>query len=103
MQNYTEIAEDMTLEESRALLLDNTKTAMSCNSGTSFPTVNLVLGMDCYRTDEKKLYKLVDVENQTWQVALDFNTESTMAGTGKIANLTVTDSLTIPGGKLWIE
>ena len=56
MQKYTEIDENKTLGESRELLLNNDKTAISCNAGTAFPATNLQVGMLCFRTDLKKLY-----------------------------------------------
>lgn len=57
MQKYTEIAENQTLKESRELLLNNDKTALSNSSGTSFPTQNVQIGQFCFRTDESTLYQ----------------------------------------------
>lgn len=57
MQKYTEIAENQTLKESRELLLNNDKTALSNSSGTSFPTQNVQIGQFCFRTDEATLYQ----------------------------------------------
>lgn len=71
MQKYTEIASSQTLRASRELLLNNDKTALSCSSGTSFPTENIYVGMLCYRTDTKKLYQLTG-EN-TWTLFVDFS------------------------------
>lgn len=65
MQKYTEIEESKTLRESRELLLNNDKTAISCNSGPAFPTINLQPGMLCFRTDEQKLYQL-NADGATW-------------------------------------
>lgn len=61
MQNYTEIPSSTTLSDSLSQILNNDKTALSLSSGTSFPTVNLQLGMPCFRTDEQKLYILTVV------------------------------------------
>lgn len=72
MQNYTEISENQTLRDSRSLLLNNDKTAMSNSSGESFPTQNLQVGMFCYRTDEKKLYQLMD-NMPTWKLVVDMS------------------------------
>ena len=72
MQNYTEISENQTLRDSRSLLLNNDKTAMSNSSGESFPTQNLQIGMFCFRTDEKKLYQLMD-NMPTWKLVLDMS------------------------------
>jgi hypothetical protein len=65
VQKYTEIDENKTLRESRELLLNNDKTAISCNSGPAFPTINLQPGMLCFRTDEQKLYQL-NADGATW-------------------------------------
>ena len=72
MQNYTEISENQTLRDSRSLLLNNDKTAMSNSSGESFPTQSLQIGMFCYRTDEKKLYQLMD-NMPTWKLVVDMS------------------------------
>lgn len=70
MQKYTEIAENKTLKESRELLLDNDKTALSNSSGTSFPTQNVQIGQFCFRTDEATLYQCTG-EN-TWTKLVTF-------------------------------
>lgn len=60
MQNYTEISLDEGLSDSLAMILDNDKTALSCSSGTAFPTANVQIGQLCFRTDENKLYQTKD-------------------------------------------
>ena len=72
MQKYTEIDENKTLRESRELLLNNDKTAISCNSGPAFPTINLQAGMLCFRTDEQKLYQL-NANGETWVELFDLS------------------------------
>ena len=72
MQKYTEIEESKTLRESRELLLNNDKTAISCNSGPAFPTINLQPGMLCFRTDEQKLYQL-NADGATWVELFDLS------------------------------
>lgn len=72
MQKYTEIDENKTLRESRELLLNNDKTAISCNSGPAFPTINLQPGMLCFRTDEQKLYQL-NADGKTWIELFDLS------------------------------
>ena len=74
MQRYTEIPSSATLSESLPLILNNDKTAISCSAGTAFPTVNLQQGMLCFRTDQNKLYILVNaMEPVVWRVAHDCN------------------------------
>ena len=63
MQNYTEISLDDGLSDSLAMILDNDKTALSCSSGTAFPTVNVQIGQLCFRTDENRLYQTKDGTN----------------------------------------
>lgn len=72
MQSYTEIPASETLRNSRQKLLDNDKTAISCNSGSAFPTVNLQPGMLCFRTDEQKLYQL-NANGETWVELFDLS------------------------------
>ena len=60
MQKYTEISQDEGLLDSLAMILDNDKTALSCSSGTAFPTVNVQIGQLCFRTDENRLYQTKD-------------------------------------------
>lgn len=73
MQSYTEIADSATIEASRALLLGNDKTIMSCFSGTAFPTTNLQVGMLCLRTDQWKLYQLKETAGPTWVLICDLS------------------------------
>ena len=70
MQKYTEIAENQTLKESRELLLNNDKTALSNSSGTSFPTQNVQIGQFCFRTDEATLYQCTS--KNTWTKLVTF-------------------------------
>lgn len=70
MQEYTEIQKSDLIRDSREKLLNNDKTAISCNSGSSFPTINLQAGMLCYRTDENALYQL-KADRATWTKIMD--------------------------------
>ena len=71
MQKYTEIAENQTLKESRELILNNDKTALSNSSGTNFPTQNVQVGQFCFRTDEAVLYQYT--EANTWVKLVSFS------------------------------
>jgi hypothetical protein len=71
MQNYTDIPSSRTLSDSLIEILNNDKTAISCNSGTTFPTTNLQIGMLCYRTDQLKLYQLIGTNPDTWRLIMD--------------------------------
>mgnify|MGYP004509491335 CR=1 FL=1 len=86
MQKYTEIDENKTLRESRELLLNNDKTAISCNSGPAFPTINLQPGMLCFRTDEQKLYQL-NANGETWVELFDLS-----GNTGLVSRATTADN-----------
>jgi len=76
MQSFTEITDQNTLLESIGMLMNNDKTALSCSSGTAFPTANLEVGMFCYRTDESKLYQLKDA-TPTWKLIFDLSKTAT--------------------------
>lgn len=73
MQNYHEITINTQLRNSLSKLLGNTKTVMSNSSGDSFPASNLETGMNCYRTDQKKLYGLLDDTSQEWKLIFDLS------------------------------
>ena len=97
MQKYTEIDENKTLGESRELLLNNDKTAISCNSGPAFPATNLHVGMLCFRTDLKKLYQL-STDGKTWIELFDLSSNA-----GLVSRATTADAaagLSIVNGQL---
>src|SRR5574343_1554013 len=71
MQNFTDIPSSRTLSNSLLEILNNDKTAISCNSGTTFPTTNLQIGMLCYRTDQLKLYQLIGTNPDNWRLIMD--------------------------------
>ena len=75
MQSYTEIPSSRTLSASLGELLNNDKTALSCSSGTAFPTTNLQVGMLCFRTDLTKLYQLVVASPATWRLVMDVSSD----------------------------
>lgn len=85
MQKYTEIDENKTLRESRELLLNNDKTAISCSSGPAFPTINLQPGMLCFRTDEQKLYQL-NADGETWVDLFDLSSNAGLVSRATIAD-----------------
>ena len=72
MQSYTEISSSETLANSLTELLNNDKTALSCSSGTAYPTTNLQVGMLCLRTDLKQLFQLLDT-TPTWKLIADLS------------------------------
>ena len=97
MQSYTEIPASETLRNSRQKLLDNDKTAISCNAGTAFPATNLQVGMLCFRTDLKKLYQL-STDGKTWIELFDLSSNA-----GLVSRATTADAaagLSIVNGQL---
>lgn len=54
------------------LLNTNFNSIKSDFAGTAFPTSNLVVGMTCYRTDQKKVYRLMS-DLSTWKLESDLN------------------------------
>ena len=73
MQNFTDIPSSRTLSDSLIEILNNDKTGISCNSGTTFPTTNLQIGMLCYRTDQLKLYQLIGTNPDNWRFIMDLS------------------------------
>lgn len=68
MQEYKEVLETNTVQEARTIWNNNLNTLRSTHAGTAFPTENLVLGMKCFRSDEKKTYTLVSLDPVEWAV-----------------------------------
>jgi hypothetical protein len=93
MQSYTAIAPSQTITSSLALLLNNDQTANSQNSGTAFPTANLLVGMACFRTDLNQLWQLTTITpSATWQLVCDFNQTQIYANaSGRVLIGTTTD------------
>ncbi len=73
MQNFTDIPSSRSLSDSLIEILNNDKTGISCNSGTTFPTTNQQVGMLCYRTDQLKLYQLIGVNPDNWRFIMDLS------------------------------
>ena len=67
MQNYKTVKDTDSIQSSREIFNNAITSAVSNNSGTAFPTDNLVVGMKCYRSDLGKTYTLTDVTNKTWK------------------------------------
>lgn len=95
MQNYTEIPSSQTLSASLVNILNNDKTALSCSSGTVFPTTNLQVGMLCFRTDQTKLYELVSTGPDTWRLIMDVSSgiDTQLAAKLNAASYTAADVL----------
>jgi hypothetical protein len=78
MQSFTNIPASTLISASLALLLDNTRTVLSNSEGVGFPTVDLVQGMWCFRSDQLKVYFLKDfagpgvTDNPNWVEIIDF-------------------------------
>ena len=64
-QEFPDVPATDTLAASRLKLLNRDEALKSNNSGTSFPTTGLVVGMTCFRTDQNKTYQLKDT-TPTW-------------------------------------
>lgn len=88
MQSYKEILETWTIAASLLPINENFLTLLTQNAGGSFPIQNLREGMPCYRTDEKKLYVLTDVEFEIWVLVIDL--------TKTAVTKEYVDSITIP-------
>lgn len=85
-QYYQDIAETDTLKDSREVINRRDEALKSNNSGTAFPTTDLIIGMTCYRTDEalKGLYVLSQITpSVVWRRIPDGNpVDVSLGGTG---------------------
>lgn len=95
MQNFTDIPSSRSLSDSLIEILNNDKTGISCNSGTTFPTTNQQVGMLCYRTDQLKLYLLIGVNPDNWRFIMDLSSgiDSQFATKLNAASYTAADVL----------
>jgi len=84
MQSYTHIQSTASLQSSLAMLLNNDRTSLSNSSGSAFPTVNIELGMLCYRSDLRQLFILLSTSPVTWAMVLDLSAP-TEAGEAPVA------------------
>lgn len=71
MQKLVTIEEAWTLANSLGYINDNFMSLLTNNAGISFPVNNLTLGMVCFRTDQLKLYNLINVEREIWVLTAD--------------------------------
>lgn len=76
MQQFVSIGSGEKLTDSRQEIINNDLTVMSCNSGTSFPTTNIEVGMFCLRTDLNQLFQLMDL-TPTWKMVFDLSKTAT--------------------------
>lgn len=72
MHKFSTFPDTTTLSASLPLLLFNDKSNLSNNSVDQFPTTDLFVGMLCFRTDELRLYELVDLA-PTWKLLFNVN------------------------------
>nr|DAQ95362.1 MAG TPA: protein of unknown function DUF285 [Bacteriophage sp.] len=68
MQDYREVLPSNTVQEARDIWNNSLNTLRSTHAGADFPKEKLVLGMKCFRTDEKKTYTLVSLDPLEWAV-----------------------------------
>ena len=66
MQSYRDINDSDYISDAPAVLNGNFKSIASDFRGASFPTINLIEGMTCFRTDNSTMYQL-DSDLQTWK------------------------------------
>ncbi len=99
MQNFTDIPSSRSLSDSLIEILNNDRTSLSCNSGSTFPTTNQQLGMLCYRTDQLKLYQLIGTNPDNWRLIMDLASgiDAQFAAKLNAASYTAADVLAVDG------
>ena len=70
-QTWQDFPASEKMKDSRPKIKERTETLKSHFSGTAFPTVDVVVGMTCYRTDQEKLYELRSTGPDTWVLIAD--------------------------------
>lgn len=66
MQSYRDVNDSDYISDAPAVLNGNFKSIASDFRGASFPTTNLIEGMNCFRTDSSIMYQL-DTDLKTWK------------------------------------
>ncbi len=66
MQSYRDINDSDYISDAPAVLNGNFKSIASDFRGASFPTTNLIEGMNCFRTDSSIMYQL-DTDLKIWK------------------------------------
>lgn len=99
MKKYIDILGTDEVKDSREVINNNIKTVASDFSGTAFPTENLVEGMTCYRTDQKKLYRYITVDSTlAWVVDRTYSVNGqTIDANGNIKLEDYVTKLTVKG------
>lgn len=85
-QGSVTISAEQTLTNSLPLINAAFQILLSNSSGTAFPTENTVIGMTCFRTDQSKLYRLIDA-TPTWKLEFDFAKTFGVADSAALADL----------------
>lgn len=96
MQSYTPLGSTATTTLKEAILNheNNINALRSANSGTSFPTDNLIEGMHCYRTDEEKEY--IYTSGEWKEITGDYVKTADLANVVETKALTVTGETSVP-------
>ena len=94
MQTFNLINAQDRVKKSRATINANFEAVASNFSGIAFPTVNLYVGMKCYRTDLNQTFTLNNVELQTW--VDDSDIADNAITTEKLADKSVTKEKIAP-------
>lgn len=69
-QSYSKLQGSSLIKNDRATINNNFSAIASDFAGTAFPTNELEVGMTCYRTDQKALYRYV--ENNVWRLEIQY-------------------------------
>jgi hypothetical protein len=67
MQSFSPLPTSDVMKDTLPKIDDNIKTVMSRSSGVAFPTTNLQVGMQCYRTDLGLTYALTSTGPDVWK------------------------------------
>ncbi len=72
-QSFAPLVGTDTLTASRTIINNNFDALLTTNSGTAFPTVNIAVGMGCYRTDTQRVYRLQSTGPAVWVLVENLN------------------------------
>ena len=85
-QNFNKLLGSSIIKNDRETINENFDAIRSAHSGTSFPSKELVAGMEFFNTSTKKLYRL-QPDLSTWTLELDLS-----SGTAVVAKASSADA-----------
>lgn len=103
-QKFSELLGSGIIRDDRVKINENFAAVASDFAGTAFPTSGIEIGMTCYRTDLKRVYRYV--EENVWKLEIDFSGNDALvakaenaASADKLSNAVNINGVSFDGSK----